>query len=80
MTGTSMATPHVAGAVAFMHSVASPAFSALKRSSPAEAALALKATMLQTTDELPALRGITLSGGRLNLNKAAEAMSRYSRE
>jgi subtilisin family serine protease len=79
MTGTSMATPHVAGAIAFLHSVANRSFNDQRRSSPAEAALALKDVLLQTVDLVPSLQGSTVTGGRLNLNRAAEAMTTYSR-
>ncbi len=75
LTGTSMATPHVAGAVAFLHSVAGPGFTALANADPAAAALQLKQILLDATDPLPSLNGITVSGGRLNLFNAAQVIS-----
>jgi len=54
--GTSMAAPHVAGAVAF-----------LKAFSPGSSLAQIKAAILAGTDKIPALNGITVSGGRLNL-------------
>jgi subtilisin family serine protease len=77
LTGTSMATPHVAGAVAFLHSVASPAFTALSKAQPAKAAAELKKILLSTVEPLADLKGKTVSGGRLNLEKAAQQISRY---
>jgi len=77
LTGTSMATPHVAGAVGFLHSVASPGFTALMNADPAQAALELKQIILDTVDPKPSLQGITVSGGRLNLHSAALAVSTY---
>jgi subtilisin family serine protease len=75
MTGTSMATPHVAGAVAYMHSVASKSFNDSYYMDPAAAALRLKQTMLDTVTPVADLDGRTVSGGMLNLNKAAAAIS-----
>ncbi|MBY0517520.1 MAG: S8 family serine peptidase [Bacteriovoracaceae bacterium] len=77
LTGTSMATPHIAGAVGFLYSVASPAFTALAKSQPAKAAKELKKIMMNTVDPLNDLKGKTVSGGRLNLAKAAQAISKY---
>lgn len=78
LTGTSMASPQVAGAIGFLHSVASPAFVTLRNSDPAGAALALKTVILQNVDPLPALAGKTVSGGRLNLFKAATAINTWT--
>ena len=78
LTGTSMASPQVAGAIGFLHSVASPAFVTLRNSDPAGAALALKTVILQSVDPLPALAGKTVSGGRLNLFKAATAINTWT--
>jgi hypothetical protein len=72
MTGTSMATPQVAGAIAFLHSVASSDFAALRLADPADAALVLKQIILDNVDVLPSLNGVTVSGGRLNLYKSAQ--------
>ncbi len=77
LTGTSMATPHVAGAVALMHAVASQNFVKFAKEQPASAALKLKEIMLKTTDALTDLRGKTVTGGRLNLKNASETISRY---
>lgn len=77
MTGTSMATPHLAGAIAFLHSVASADFQKVAQSDPARAALILKGILLRTVDKLPSLAGITISGGRLNLAKAGQAIAAY---
>lgn len=70
-TGTSMSSPHVAGAVAFLHSVASPHFLDTHRSSPSEAALVLKNMLLQTVTPQADLSEVTVSGGRLNLYEAS---------
>ena len=66
-TGTSMATPHVAGAVGLMHAGASIAFAQDCINNPAACSLEIKNVLLNTVDTLPSLDGITVSGGRLNL-------------
>ena len=78
MTGTSMAGPQVAGAIGLLHSVASTDFSALRASDPAGAALVLKQVILDNVDPLADLTGKTVSGGRLNLSKAADAIAAWT--
>ena len=75
--GTSAAAPQVTGAVALMHSVAGPNFAALRSADPAAAALAIKTALLTTTDERPSLVGRTVSQGRLNLERAAQAIAAF---
>jgi hypothetical protein len=63
-TGTSMASPHVAGAVALLVAGLSPAQFQSYRDDPAAYALTLKQAILDGTDDI----GLqTVSGGRLNL-------------
>ena len=59
LSGTSMATPHVAGAAAL-----------LKGAHPTWKAADLKQQILSTVDPLPSLQGKTTTGGRLNLGRA----------
>ena len=58
-SGTSMATPHVAGALAM-----------LAAQFPNESYVSLLTRLLDGTDKIPSLAGKTRSGGRLNLAKA----------
>lgn len=60
-SGTSMASPHVAGAAALLWSV-----------NPDITPLEMKAILMDTGDSLPALEGKTVSGKRLNLVNALE--------
>ncbi len=76
-TGTSMATPQVTGAIALLHSAASPEFAALRDSNPALAALEIKRILMETVDVVPTLDGFTVSGGRMNVGEAAEEISIY---
>lgn len=78
MTGTSMASPQAAGAIAFMHSVASQDLSDLRDVDPASAATVVKDLLLENVDSLPSLEGKTVSGGRLNLFLAGQAISVWS--
>ena len=71
LTGTSMASPHVAGAVAFLHASMSTGFSSFFQSNPAEGGLLIKQLILDGTDPLPTLNNVTVSGGRLNLYNSA---------
>ncbi|HET6372607.1 MAG TPA: choice-of-anchor D domain-containing protein [Candidatus Polarisedimenticolia bacterium] len=57
--GTSMAAPHVAGVAALVRALA-----------PEIGVAALKQRLLDSTDAVPALAGVTVSGGRLNAFKA----------
>lgn len=77
LTGTSMATPHIAGAIGFLYSVASPGFTQLSKQDPAKAALEIKKILMSNSDALDTLKGKTVSGGRLNLKKSAEAISHF---
>ncbi len=58
LSGTSMATPHVTGALALVKSIA-----------PYLTVSELKQRLLATTDPLPALSGRSVSGGRLNVGR-----------
>ncbi len=64
MSGTSMATPIVAGAAALISSL-----------EPGLSASALKARILKTVDPVAALSGKVVSGGRLNLARAVRPIS-----
>jgi subtilisin family serine protease len=62
MSGTSMATPHVSGAVALVASAC-----------PALDAAQLRTTILANVDPVASLSGKTVTGGRLNVYKAIQA-------
>ncbi|MEM1215084.1 MAG: S8 family serine peptidase [Bacteroidota bacterium] len=64
--GTSGATPHVTGVAALLYSLDCPALMALVQSDPGAAALLIKEAILEGVDPIPALAGITVTGGRLN--------------
>ena len=61
LSGTSMATPHVSGAAALL----------LSRCTANTAAV--KSLLLNNVDQIPALSGMTITGGRLNLGRAIDA-------
>lgn len=63
-SGTSMATPHVAGAAAL-----------LLAGNPDLSLSELKQTLMQTVDLKPAFATTTISGGRLNVARALEAVA-----
>ncbi|UCG50444.1 MAG: S8 family serine peptidase [Candidatus Latescibacterota bacterium] len=66
-TGTSMSSPHVAGAAALIWSAA-----------PELSYIEVKDLILSTTDPLPELEGLTVSGGRLNIGRALARLDSIS--
>lgn len=73
-TGTSMATPHVAGAIALMYSAMCKDNLDDFGTNHAALALHMKDKLLsEGVDELLSLQGLVATGGRLNLHKAVLA-------
>ena len=82
-SGTSMATPHVAGAIGLMWSAACSDMITDYKNDPANLALTVLGYMLndgldQVTALSPTGSNPTVTGGRLNLHKSVVAMGQYA--
>ncbi len=73
-SGTSMATPHVTGAVGLMFAAADSAFISFYKEDPAAGALLIKQYILEGVDLLDDLEGKTVSGGRLNVYNSIQLL------
>ena len=71
-SGTSMASPHVAGGVGLMFGAAHSTYIQLGRTQPDSLALLFKHYMLISVDSLSSLQGLILTGGRLNIHKTLQ--------
>lgn len=63
LSGTSMAAPHVSGAAALLFSLR-----------PEATAAQVREALLSSVDKVPALAGKTVTGGRLNVARALDAL------
>jgi hypothetical protein len=74
-TGTSMATPMVTGAIALLYAAADSSRIILCKSDPAAGAIMVRDILFNGVDQISALQGITVTGGRLNVFNAAVEIS-----
>lgn len=70
LTGTSMASPHVAGAIAMLYAYACDSLIAESLTDPASAASKMKLALMNSTDTINTLVGKTVTSGRLNVYQA----------
>jgi Subtilase family/Secretion system C-terminal sorting domain len=78
LTGTSMATPQVTGAIALMYAAADSSLMLEYKNDPAAGAITFRDYLFAGVDTLSALNGITVTGGRLNVFNAALEVSQYN--
>lgn len=77
-TGTSMSTPFVSGAIAFMYAAACENFMNDYKLNPDSMSLVIKDFILSYGDPNTALQGITTSEARLNLYESINALTNSS--
>ena len=75
LTGTSMATPMVTGAIALMYSAADITRMLYYKSNIPAGTLMFRDVLLNGVDSIEALQGITVTGGRLNVFNAVVEIS-----
>ena len=75
LTGTSMATPQVTGAIALMFAAANSGLMQSYKLNPSTVAVTIKNLLLSGTDPIAALNNITVTGGRLNVFNAVLSVS-----
>ncbi len=73
--GTSGATPHVTGTIALMYSSPCQQLADLAMSDPELTVQLIRNFIFEGVDPNPTLDGITVTGGRLNVNNAMVALS-----
>ena len=73
-SGTSLATPMLASAAALLYSVKCESFYNLVADDPAGSALKVKKALMENADKKTSLTNKTVSGGRLNIFKAMNAL------
>jgi|GEM_PF-1916844 len=78
ISGTSMATPHVAGAVALMYAAACPQLINDYKANPDSIALVMRDYLLGSVDVLSSLSTMCATGGRLNVHNALLAVQTYN--
>lgn len=78
LTGTSMATPHIAGSIALMWAAACTKMVTDYKTSPGTLALIMKNYLLNSAEQISSLNAITVTNGRLNLFGALQQVEQYS--
>lgn len=74
-SGTSMASPHVVGAIGLMYSSACSTFTDYAKSNPDSAAIHVKKVLLRSVDELDDLKNKIKTNGRLNLHQSVRNLT-----
>lgn len=77
LTGTSMATPHVAGAIGLYYSAACSQFIADYKASPGPLALTMRNYLLTGVDSINSMANNVASQGRLNIHKGILNVQTY---
>lgn len=75
-SGTSFASPHVAGAISLLYQYCSQ-ITELSKTNPPAAAKLLKHFILNCGDDLSSLKDYTLTGKRLNIIKSLQCLNSY---
>ncbi|MCS6934646.1 MAG: S8 family serine peptidase [Chitinophagales bacterium] len=78
LSGTSMATPHVAGAIAALYAAACKALIDYAYERPDSAALLIRHYLLAGAEWNSSLHNLTSTGGRLNLYRAVKNLMLYN--
>jgi PKD repeat protein len=80
LSGTSMATPHVAGAIALYYAAACDDFITAYKANPGQMALQMRTFLLSGVDSVASMANTTSSKGRLNLYKGIQRIQAWCAE